>query len=59
MPNLPPPLVCNKLRNKCINAWSNHMVWIVFEPWTPRRKANTTIAELKRILPNAVVRYCI
>ena len=30
-----------------------------FEPRTPGRKANTITTELKRILPNAVVRYCI
>ena len=30
-----------------------------FEPRTPGRKANTIITELKRILPNAVVKFCI
>ena len=30
-----------------------------FEPRMPGRKANTITTELKRILPNAVVRYCI
>ena len=30
-----------------------------FEPRMPGRKANTITTELKRILPNAVVRYCL
>ena len=30
-----------------------------YEPGIPRRKANTITTELKKILPNAVVRYCI
>ena len=29
----------------------------VFEPRTPGRNANTIFTELKRILPNAVVRF--
>ena len=35
------------------------MIWTGFEPGTPGRKAITITTELKRILPNAVVRYCI
>ena len=30
-----------------------------FEPGMPGQKANTIATELKRIFPNAVVRYCI
>ena len=30
-----------------------------FAPGTPERKANTVTTELKRILSNAIVRYCI
>ena len=35
------------------------MIWTGFESGTPGRKANTITTELKRILFNAVVRYCI
>ena len=36
-----------------------YKVWTGFEPGRPGRKANTINTELKRILSNAVVRYCI
>ena len=39
--------------------WQKYKIWAGFEPGTPRRKANTITTELKRIHPNAVVRYCI
>ena len=42
-----------------MNAWQKYKTWTGFEPGTPERNANTITTELKRILPNAVVRYCI
>ena len=35
------------------------MILAGFEPGPPGLSANTITTELKRILPNAVVRYCI
>ena len=42
-----------------MNAWQKFKILTGFEPGTPGRKVNTITSELKRILPNAVVRYCI
>ena len=44
---------------KTISAWKKYMVRAGFKPGTPGRKANTITTELKRILSNTVVRYCI
>ena len=36
-----------------------YKIWTGFEPGKPGRKADTITTELKRILSNAFVRYCI
>ena len=46
----------NKVRNKETNAWQK---WTEFEAGTPGQKSITITTELKRILSNVVVRYCI
>ena len=55
-------LRCGILTNKVHNKETNehmHSGITVFEPRTPARKGNTMTTELKRILPYAVVKYCI
>ena len=49
------PFLANTVgnRNKLINAWQN------LNQRLPAPKANTITPELKRILPNTVVRYCV
>ena len=44
---------------KQIKAWQKCKIWTGFEAGTPGRKANTITTELKIILSNGVVRYCI
>ena len=46
-------------RKKQINAWQKYKVRTGFEPGPSACKANTITTELKRVLPDAVVRYCI
>ena len=46
-------------KKQMINAWQKYKIRTGFEPGIPGRKANTITSELKRILSNAVVRYCI
>ena len=50
--------VCNKETNEQ-NAWQKYRVPARFEPGTPGENANTITTELKRILSNSVVWYCI
>ena len=42
-----------------MNAWQKYNILAGFEPETPGQKANTITTELKRILTNDIVRYCI
>ena len=53
------PNLMNKVCNKETNVWQKYKIRMEFEPMTSRTKSQYITTELKRILPNAVVRYCI
>ena len=60
MAQWPPILLTKSVTKKKMNdAWQKYKVWVGFEPGMPGSKANIITTELKRILPNAVVRYYI
>ena len=55
-----PILLTKSVTKKKMNdAWQKYKVCVGFEPGMPGSKANIITTELKRILPNAVVRYYI
>ena len=60
-PGRAPILRAKSLTKKQMNEYEckKYKIWAEFEPVTPGRKANTITTELKRILPNAFVMYCI